>query len=92
MSTESPEEEKNNPIFYRTKDGIDLDIKEHTLLIEWFAEHYKEFGTTLEFVTDKSQEGSQFSKGFGGIGGLLRWKVDFEDYENSDNSDDESFM
>mgnify|MGYP001341379843 CR=1 FL=1 len=32
-----------------------------------FAEHYKEFGTTLEFVTDKSQEGSQFCKGFGGL-------------------------
>jgi len=84
-------EEKINPIFYRTKDGIDLDIKEHDLLIEWFAEHYKEFGTTLEFVTDKSQEGSQFSKGFGGIGGLLRWKVDFDDYENSDD-DYEAFM
>ena len=26
-------------------------------------------GTTLEIVTDRSQEGSQFVRGFGGIGG-----------------------
>jgi hypothetical protein len=32
-------------------------------LLEWFAEKYKEFGATLEFVTNKSQEGSQFVKG-----------------------------
>lgn len=42
------------------------------------AEHYREFGTALEFITNKSQEGSQFVKGFGGIGGLLRYKVEFD--------------
>lgn len=26
-------------------------------------------GATLEIITDKSQEGAQFVKGFGGIGG-----------------------
>ena len=45
--------------------------------MEWFANHYKDFGAKLEFVTNKSQEGAQFVKGFGGIGGILRWKVDF---------------
>jgi peptide chain release factor subunit 1 len=34
-------------------------------------------GTALEFVTDRSQEGMQFRKGFGGIGGILRYRVDF---------------
>ena len=48
-------------------------------LVEWFAENYKSFGTTLEFVTNRSQEGSQFVKGFGGIGGILRYKVEFVD-------------
>jgi peptide chain release factor subunit 1 len=42
------------------------------------AEHYKDYGCVLEFVTNKSQEGSQFVKGFGGIGGLLRYKLDFD--------------
>ena len=39
-------------------------------VIEWFAENYKKFGCSLEFVTNKSPEGSQFVKGFGGIGGV----------------------
>jgi peptide chain release factor subunit 1 len=54
----------------------------------------------LEFVTDRSQEGSQFCKGFGGIGGLLRWKVDFVELEMAAELDganlgddyDDSFM
>ena len=48
-------------------------------LVEWFAENYKSFGTTLEFITNRSQEGTQFVKGFGGIGGILRYKVEFVD-------------
>lgn len=35
-------------------------------------------GAVLEIVTDKSQEGSQFVRGFGGIGGILRYKVDLQ--------------
>lgn len=31
---------------------------------------------SLEIVTDKSAEGNQFSVGFGGIGGVLRYKAD----------------
>ena len=41
-------------------------------LLEWFANNYMNFGVTLEIITDKSQEGSQFVKGFGGIGGELQ--------------------
>jgi len=47
-------------------------------LLEWLANNYKGFGATLEIITDKSQEGSQFVRGFGGIGGILRYKVDFQ--------------
>lgn len=39
-------------------------------LLEWFANNYKNYGTNLQIVTDRSQEGSQFCKGFGGIGGI----------------------
>jgi peptide chain release factor subunit 1 len=48
-----------------------LEIEDQAQLLEWFANNYKNFGTTLQIVTDKSQEGSQFCKGFGGIGGML---------------------
>lgn len=57
-----------------------LDVEDQVNLLEWLSDHYRDFGTTLEFVTDKSQEGSQFVKGFGGIGGILRYKLDFANY------------
>lgn len=49
--------------------GQEHELIEVMPLLEWFANSYKKFGATLEIVTDKSQEGSQFVKGFGGIGG-----------------------
>ena len=69
-------------------------------LVEWMANNYKNFGCNLEFVTDRSSEGTQFVKGFGGIGGILRWKVDFVelnsyeeaaelDADDDDDDDDE---
>jgi len=39
--------------------------------LEWIANNYKNFGATLEIITDKSQEGSQYVRGFGGIGGMI---------------------
>ena len=40
---------------------------------------------------DRSQEGSQFCKGFGGIGGILRWRVDFAEMDESNYEDDEDW-
>ena len=41
----------------------------------------------------RSQEGSQFEKGFGGLGGILRYKVDFCDEEEAVQHDgDEEFI
>jgi peptide subunit release factor 1 (eRF1) len=39
--------------------------------LEWLADNYKKFGAKLEIVTDRSQEGAQFVRGFGGIGGFF---------------------
>ena len=50
-------------------------MQEKLALLEWLAANYKKFGCVLEFVTNKSQEGSQFCRGFGGIGGILRYQV-----------------
>jgi peptide chain release factor subunit 1 len=61
--------------------GAELEVQESTPLLEWLAENYKKFGCALEFVTNKSQEGSQFCRGFGGIGGLLRYAVDPAQFE-----------
>lgn len=48
------------------------------LLTEWIVENRKNFGTNLFFVSDKTPEGNQFKKGFGGIGGILRFVVKLE--------------
>ena len=71
------EQEKQREFFVDASTNTDLEVVEKKALLEWFAESYKDFGASLEFVTNKSQEGSQFVKGFGGIGGLLRYKVEF---------------
>jgi len=69
-------------------DGAELETIEKLQLVEWFANNYKNFGATLEFVSDRSQEGSQFVRGFGGIGGILRYKVDFMEHDYDDDDDD----
>lgn len=75
--------------FIDNSTGAEMEtVEEAKPLLEWFAERYKDFGATLEFVTNKSQEGSQFVKGFGGIGGLLRYKVAFEDLGDLDDEDE----
>jgi len=75
------EEERDQSHFH--DGGVELEIVEKVSLLEWFANNYKRFGATLEFITNRSQEGSQFCKGFGGIGGLLRYQVDFSTLDNS---------
>ncbi|KAK1420765.1 hypothetical protein QVD17_22618 [Tagetes erecta] len=55
--------------------NAELKVEEKMPFCEWLANEYKHFRCTLEFVTNKSREGSQFSKGFGGIGGILRYKL-----------------
>jgi peptide chain release factor subunit 1 len=72
-------EQEKNPEVFKDHEQVARDS-----LVDWFAENYKRFGAVLQFVTNKSQQGSQFVKGFGGIGGLLRWKMDFTVLEEDD--------
>ena len=72
--------------------GVEMEqVTEPVPLLEWFAEKYKDFGANLEFVTNRSQEGAQFVKGFGGIGGLLRYKVDMANLGSVDEDEDEFY-
>jgi len=73
---------------YLDKDGIEMEVKESVELVEWFAENFKKFGASLQFVTDKSQEGSQFVQGFGGVGGILRYKFDVNSMDYVDDDQD----
>ena len=71
------QQETDDNQFRDSDTGVELEVQEKEALVEWFANNYKNFGCNLEFITDRSSEGTQFVKGFGGIGGILRWKVDF---------------
>ncbi|KII89300.1 hypothetical protein PLICRDRAFT_53760 [Plicaturopsis crispa FD-325 SS-3] len=86
------EQEKDREKFIDKSTGLEMEqAQEPQSLLEWFAEKYKEFGANLEFVTNRSQEGAQFVKGFGGIGGLLRYKVDFTNLTSIDEEEDEFY-
>jgi len=60
-------------------------------LADWLCMNYKAFGIDINFISDKSSDGYQFCKGFGGIGGFLRYKMDVDDLmggiEDPDNED-----
>jgi peptide chain release factor subunit 1 len=80
-------QEVNREMFMDKDSGQEMEVVDQTAFLEWLAEKYKDFGATLEFVSDRSSEGNQFVKGFGGIGAMLRYKVNFEqlaDYEEED--------
>ncbi|KNC52349.1 peptide chain release factor eRF/aRF, subunit 1 [Thecamonas trahens ATCC 50062] len=88
----TPEQQQDPTFFHDRETGIELEIGEREDLVEWLATNYSKFGARIAFVTDRSQEGSQFCKGFGGLGGILRYRVDFAamDY-NSDDWDEYSY-
>jgi len=83
-----PDQERDKTLFTDQETQVELEQVDSCPLLEWFANNYKKFGATLEIVTDRSQEGSQFVRGFGGIGGMLRYKVIFQ-HETFDDDDDD---
>lgn len=85
----TPEQEKDKSYFTENQTGVELELVESVPLLEWLANNYKQFGATLEIVTDRSQEGSQFVRSFGGIGGLLRYRVDLNSIEEADEFNDD---
>lgn len=85
----TPEQESDKTNFVDKTTSVELELVDKCPFLEWLANNYKSFGTTLEIVTDRSQEGSQFCKGFGGVGGILRYRVDFQTLEV--HSDDEFY-
>jgi len=89
-------EQLKNPKLYKDPDtNVELSVDEQEPYLDWIVQNYKTFGAKLEFITDRSQEGNQFCKGFGGIGGIMRYKLDFDALEEPDLDDvdsDDDFM
>ncbi|PWA70212.1 eukaryotic peptide chain release factor subunit 1-3 [Artemisia annua] len=68
------EQESDKSNFRDRETNAELEVEEKISLLDWFVNEYKKFGCTLEFVTNKSELGSQFCRGIGGIGGILRYQ------------------
>lgn len=68
---------------------------ENQPFVDWIAEHYRDYGCRLVFVSNLTSEGTQFVDGFGGVGGLLRYQVNIEEFDElelSSFSDDEDIF
>ena len=78
----------------RIEDGMLIQAKgfpysaQELLCDTELAEKYRDFGAQLEFVSDRSSEGNQFVRGFGGIGAILRYKLNFEQLADFDDEDE----
>lgn len=77
------ETEKQKVIYNELKDPL-WTIKSSENLLEWINEHYKEFGVKLNIVGSGTAEGTQFLKGFGGVGGILRYVYKRDDVIEED--------
>ncbi|GKE84819.1 eukaryotic peptide chain release factor subunit 1-3, partial [Tanacetum coccineum] len=83
------EQESDKSDFRDRETDVELEVKEKISLLDWVVN--EKFGCTLEFVTYKSELGSQFCRGIGGIDGILRYQVDFCSFgESSDNADNDA--
>lgn len=84
---------ENKSIWVDKNTKIEYIIVDYEPIIDWIGENYTQFQCELFLVTDKSPQGNQFVKGFGGIGALLKCKTDTnqlyfaDDDEVSENED-----
>ncbi|GIZ47958.1 hypothetical protein CBER1_06146 [Cercospora berteroae] len=86
----SKEQEKDRSNFMDKDTGQEMEVVDQMPFLEWLAEKYRDFGAQLEFVSDRSSEGNQFVRGFGGIGAILRYALNFEQL-NADDDEDEFY-
>jgi len=90
-----PKEMEDSEFLKDKNTGLLWEVVEQEEFLEWLASKYKSYGCKLEFVTDGSQEGAQFVKGFGGIGGFLRYAVNFAELDeiiDVDENDEEAWI
>jgi len=85
---EKDAEGKINPkYFLDPESGNELEILESEPFGDWLLVNYQQYGAKIELITDKTAEGFQFVKGFGGIGGSLRYHVDLDEIKDEFDDD-----
>ncbi|KAI9813419.1 MAG: Polypeptide release factor (eRF1) in translation termination [Pycnora praestabilis] len=88
-TTKGQETDRTN--FMDKETGQEMEVIEQLPLLEWLVANYHNFGAQLFFVSDRSSEGNQFVRGFGGIGAILRYALNLEQLNDLDDDDDEYF-
>mmetsp|Transcript_16597 Transcript_16597/g.41999 ORF Transcript_16597/g.41999 Transcript_16597/m.41999 type:complete len:422 (-) Transcript_16597:679-1944(-) len=69
--------EEESEVFFKESDLFEnFEIKKNEPVIDWLIENRKKFGSKLYLVSDKTPEGNQFVRGFGGLGGILRYSIE----------------
>ncbi|KAI6914938.1 peptide chain release factor eRF/aRF subunit 1 [Hortaea werneckii] len=81
-------QEQNRELFMDKETGQEMEVVDQMAFLEWLAEHYRDFGAQLEFVSDRSSEGNQFVRGFGGVGAILRYRLNFEQLAELEDDDE----
>jgi len=78
-------------VVFKSSETVDFpgyEILERAHLLDWILEHHKEFGSSVELVSSASPIANQFIAGFGGVGGLLRFKTETHDEDNDERDED----
>lgn len=83
----NPDTTNNNNNNVADTDNADWEVaEEDTPLLDWLMDNYQNFGAKIELVSDNSPLGDQFTKGLGGLGGLLRYKLDITAMDEQETS------
>lgn len=88
VSQSDPNEKK---IVYRPDQSSNFpgyEILSSISVLDWILEHHKDFGAKVELISSVSSPANQFILGFGGIGGILRFKIN-EEHLNQENKEEE---
>ena len=85
------QQEQDPKYFKDPETGVDLEVVACEQLADWLCLNYKNYGIQIEFITDKSPDGFQFVRGFGGMGGFLRYRIEIDDVigDSMGNYDDD---
>ncbi len=57
------------------KCGADMTVEKSTDLVEEFHKYAEENSTNVQFISGESEEGELFKKAFGGVAGILRFRI-----------------
>jgi len=82
-----PEEMENIKKFYDVSGKIPLKVLSKVELLEWLTEEGASLVSNIQFISSKSPEGHSFNTGYGGIGGLLRYEINLNDFDYGDPGD-----